>query len=93
VQTYLSNKVAKNELLVLDWPAQSPDLSPIENLWHQIKQKLAVLTEKASSKDHLFELVKAEWEKFTHKEIQTLIDSMPNRIQETIAARGGSIGY
>lgn len=29
-----------NRVRVIEWPAQSPDLNPIENLWDQIDRKL-----------------------------------------------------
>ena len=38
----LISKIFKNlKMKVLDWPAQSPDLNPIENIWRRIKFELS----------------------------------------------------
>ena len=39
--TLMRNWLDENEIETLQWPAQSPDLNPIENLWDHIKWKLS----------------------------------------------------
>ncbi|KAG0731894.1 hypothetical protein G6F18_013846 [Rhizopus arrhizus] len=37
-----------------DWPAQSPDLYPIEHLWHHLKLKLSLYDKKAKGVHELW---------------------------------------
>ena len=57
-----TSKVAKDTLADLDieimeWPAQSPDLNPIEHYWEYVSRRLKEFKEYATSKDELWERV------------------------------------
>jgi len=86
--------IQDNGILVLeDWPAQSPDLNPIEHLWHHLKLKLSRYEKKATSVHELWERVDKEWNSFTEDECARYYESMPKRIQAVIKAKGGNTNF
>ena len=44
-----------NDVQVFDWPAQSPDLNPIENLWSELKRRLRKDDYIITNKENLFQ--------------------------------------
>jgi transposase len=89
VKNYLSNA----KFTVLDWPSQSPDLNPIENIWGLIKQKLRKRSVGPSNLNEIFDYVKCEWEALGREYLLHLIHSMPKRIEAVIKNKGGSTKY
>ena len=91
------SKVAKtflgeNRIKVLDWPGNSPDLNPIENLWTNMKNKVA--EKHPSSAKDLVKVIKEVWVKEISQEFcRNLVHSMPRRLQEVIKTGGGSTKY
>jgi hypothetical protein len=78
---------------VIAWPPYSPDLSPIENLWAIVKQKVHVAS--YVSKEALVERIQDIWtnDLSVKEACKSLIESMPQRINACIAAKGGVIKY
>lgn len=77
-----------NEISVLEWPAQSPDLNPIEHVWAYLKTKLAARENPPESIHELWEIVQKEWEAIPLNICQKLICSMPKRIAAVYKAKG-----
>lgn len=81
----------ENNIDVLPWPAQSPDLNPIENLWSQLQEQ--VDRRVVHGFDQLWETALEIWNGLDVQILQNLVDSMPRRIQAVIEAGGRSIPY
>lgn len=78
---------------VLLWPAQSPDLNPIEHLWSHLKRRLAEYEIPPRGILELWERVEKEWEKIGSEVCQNLIESMPRRVEAVLKAKGGYTKY
>ncbi len=73
--------------MVLEWPNQSPDLNPIEMLWHVLKQSIH-----ARKPSNVAELKKSE-PKLCVKRCETLIASYRKLLIAVVAAKGGKTSY
>jgi len=75
------------------WPAQSPDINPIEHLWVDLKKALNKHPKPAKGVHELWERVVEEWNGIGPETCQNLIESMPRRIQAVIREKGGHTKY
>lgn len=87
------NYLADVGIEVMDWPALSPDLNPIEHIWDELKKRVRSRSPPPENIQSLKAAVVEEWEVIPQETIQKLIRSMQNRLQETIRVRGGNTHY
>ncbi len=76
---------------VLNWPANSPDLNPIENLWGIVKRKMRYA--RPNNAEELKATIRAIWALITPEQCHRLIDSMPRRPAAVIQAKGAPTKY
>ena len=83
----------ENSVEELDWPAQSPDLNPIEHLWEELELRLQARPNRPTSVPDLTNALVAEWKQVPAAMFQHLVESLPRRVEAVIAAKGGPTPY
>jgi len=73
------------------WPAQSPDLNPIENLWSILDHN--VRDRRPQNKAELFRVLQDGWNALDRDLLRRLVDSMPRRIQAVLDNNGWPTKY
>jgi len=77
----------------LPWPAQGPDLNPIENLWDELDRRVRAHKPKPKNTRELFIVLREKWETIEISKINNLIESMPRRVTAVIKNQGTPTRY
>ena len=69
------------------WPANSPDLNPIENVWRLLKQRVAKRFPRSLAE--LRQCIEEEWAALELSDFARYIGNMKERCQDVVDAKGG----
>lgn len=81
----------KNKVKTLSWPASSPDLNPIENVWGIMKKEIGKM--KPKNLEELETCLIELWESIPLETIRSLVESMGRRCIKVIEKSGERISY
>jgi transposase len=76
---------------VIEWPAWSPDLNPIEEVWNDLKQRM--YGRRPKSMEELERFVTEEWAATDLHFIARICRNMPHRLRAVIANNGHKVPY
>ena len=77
------------KIKVMEWPAQSPDLNPMEHYWQFIQRKLNEFNKVVATKDQLWSQIESIVNENNVNLCKKLIATMPERVNDVIKAGGG----
>lgn len=83
----------RHNIAMLEWPANSPDLNPIENLWGILVRRVYAENKQYQSVSELKKAIVKAWQEIDQETIDNLILSMDNRIFQVINRKGGPTDY
>ena len=81
----------RKNITVMPWPAHSPDLNPIENIWAWIDKRL--VKESIASVVQLKQALEKLWKEFPKELCIRLVESMPRHVCACVKVRGAHTKY
>lgn len=90
---YTKEFFESRKIPLLQWPAISPDLNPMENLWSILSQQVYRNGRQFNNLKDLKKAIQEEWDKIDISVLQSLINSMPRRLNDVIINNGGHTNY
>ncbi|GFS54925.1 transposable element Tcb2 transposase [Trichonephila clavipes] len=77
----------------LVWPACSPDLNPIENVWDSLGRQVAGRNYPPTNKNTLIRALTEEWDKLPQQLLDNVVQSIVRRVECCITLHGRHIPY
>ena len=80
-------------MVSLEWPSNSPNLSPIEHIWYILKVMIQKMTPRPMTVPDIMVALRKAWEELDERVMNNLVESMPDRLTAVIEAKGGNTKY
>jgi transposase len=87
------DEIRRRGIKILDWPAMSPDLNPIEHVWAWMKDYIQNHYPRPASEAELKRQVLEAWNAVPEDFLLHLVHSMPRRINMVASTGGGWTQY
>lgn len=82
-----------NDIKVLPWPANSPDMNMIEHAWAQLESHVRQRSPLPTTKDQLWNALEEEWANLGEEYLESLYASMPCWLEALGIAKGSYTKY
>ncbi|GFU78065.1 transposable element Tcb2 transposase [Trichonephila clavipes] len=89
----VENMLEAERIQLMEWPACSPDLNPIEYVWDMLGRRIAARPRPPATVQDLENPLFEEWNSIPQSLIDNLIASMANRCAAILAVRGDHTPY
>ncbi|KAK1939243.1 Transposable element Tc3 transposase [Phytophthora citrophthora] len=83
----------EEDVTTMTWPAKSPDLNPIENLWGILARAVYADGRQFQTRDSLIATVKKCWEDISLDYTTNLRNAMPKRCVSVLELHGAKTKY